>query len=373
MSQLIVHTHFSSKDALRLGVTEAGRIQLRPTAEQLQMLSADERAALAQFTSLDVDKDKPRTWYEVLDVTEPGWDGAVAGLRAEMAKDAEKKTERAAHIERERASYRTILAADRLYAPTLPLRSVQPEVSWNGSPNYSQDDPEAQSLWRQIKERSARERIEVIRAADAALSGYELVNGELAPQIRLVLDSREHPMTWEEHEKLAPRAYKFQEQFQAEKAAADKARLEAAQNLAREYVIAHVPDYVQAAEDGCDVRGVAVRHLEKTIESRSQWWRYDDEAIRDVEAHSCPNALAYATLKVAEAFAEDYRQEAIVESIETRIVRAQFRRADGEKTFRTMIELSIKTKADLPDVIDLYLYADAAPEPERYCDSEDDE
>jgi hypothetical protein len=383
MANLIVYTNLSAADALSAGSPIAGRLTVQPTTEQLQDLAADERVALQTYCGLDVDQNS-RRWDGVLDVTTIGWDGVVAGLRAEISARETERAKREHEIEAERAGYRVVLAAAVLYEPGLPLRRREIDGGRGLSPNYGRSDEETERLWSAVRAREASEREAIIRAADDALA-YDVVNGELAPPIQLVLGTRDNESR-DVHRQLAPRAWSFADRLADEIAATKAAAVEAAHALAREYVIAHVPDYVRAVEDGCDVRGVAVRHLESDLVKHAmtpettmlewseagppeanarRWWRYDDDAVGKVESHSCPNALAYGRLAVVDALAEEFRGSLLVESIETRIVRVKLH---GE--WRTCAELSAVTKPTLPDVVDLYLYADAAQVP---CDDDSDD
>lgn len=370
MANLIVHTQLNPSAALRRGITAAGRMSVRPSAEQLQQLGESDRLALAPYVSTDEPNQPPRSYHQILTVAEPGWEGVVAGLRTQIEKDAAEAAEREAHIERERASYRTMLAAERYFQPELPIRALRIDVPWNCSPNYSKSDPEAKKLWAEIEERRASERRAIIQAADAALE-YDVVSGELGPQIQLVLKSREYPETLEQHRKIAPRAYEFEDRLEREKQSHARFVRREAEGLAHRYVVVHVPEYVRAAEDGNDVRGVAVRHLRDRLEERLPFHNLPiprTEFPGAVEAHSCPNAHAYEILDRVTLLADREFRSELIANITTRIVRADISES-SHTTWRTFVELSLETHEGLPKLPDFYIYADTVDDVD---DDEDD-
>lgn len=297
MSQITVRTCLSVPNALAACSAEHGTIPVPLTAAQIEALSAEERALLAEFCSE----------RESLTVTGPGWPGIVAGLAAERERREAERAERAAKVEREKSSYRAMLAGP-IYEPGLPL--TERKFSWNSSPNYSKGDPEADDLWTRAREAREAERRQRVLDADVALGddpGAHLHLGaaDRRPEARWALDPKaaavaEARRFWDGHSHvslpaphldavLALRDARNADLDAAEKAK-DDAEKEALRAAARAYVLEHVPEYTRAASEGCDVRHRATEHVRGLLAAFGAVLSCSDEP------HPCPSARAYAKL-----------------------------------------------------------------------------
>lgn len=137
------------------------------------------------------------------------------------------------------------------------------------------------------EEEEARERERVAEAEqreDARLDaeGLDLVD---------TLDRRGEPTySWQGTYRRHPDALQRARAALTEREACQAARVERDKAVAREYVLAHVPEYSRAASEGCDVRHVASDHVRGYLATLGAIKTYSDDP------HKCPSAKAYAAL-----------------------------------------------------------------------------
>lgn len=244
MAKIQILTRIGAEHALAAGMTEHGEILVTPTAEEIGALTAEQRQALAPHVA--------GTMAKALSVTAPGWPGVLAGLERESADRREKEAENEQAIERERESYRQILASGRYYEPgSMPPKLVRHGVFWQLSPNYGKSDPEAIRLWKQIETAREEERRRMILEADAKLV-YDTQGRDLAGPIVAVLDaSRVYRGGAYVMDPEPPRALEFQERHRRELEAADRVAAEKAHAELRALITEHgTEDQVERFDAG---------------------------------------------------------------------------------------------------------------------------
>lgn len=147
-----------------------------------------------------------------------------------------------------------------------------------------QSHAQQQKVLAEREEKEARERAEAERQEDERLDAEGL---DLAD----TLDKRGGPLySWQGTYRRHPDALQRARAALAEREACQAARVERDKAVAREYVLAHVPEYSRAASEGCDVRHVASDHVREYLATLGAIETYSDDP------HKCPSAKAYAAL-----------------------------------------------------------------------------
>jgi hypothetical protein len=338
MEQLKIVCDVPKDVAARAGSSRYGTVTFAVEDAHLAELSADERAALCRFTSysplaIPQCKGSPLDWETVRDA-----------LRATLATDEERRSREKRENEerRERAvtkalakplgdwigrGSRDFVLHNGQYAET-GVREWEPELKdfpgWEGD-DAVKSDP-------RIKARRA----------------------ELEPAFR------ELHSAWEKR-------YAAWEAAVAEARAEVQARTERYARLCREYVIGHVDEYKRAACLGKKVNAVAERHATKALNERLlvvQQRRLPDVDRLPLhgseEEQPAPHQTAYEVYdEVSQALR--HFECPLIAGWSASIIR----RRNRSRT-RTCVQVEIRWVDD--EVSHLWVYADAAPPPDRFFD-----
>lgn len=200
MTQVQIQTKLEPRAAVALALTEHGYLLVTPTAEQLSALGAEERELLGDYVAPPHECDR-FAHYAVLFVLRPGWEGVTGALATRRAEAAKEAAEKAANVERERASYRRLIQmveTGQYFQPGTmpPAERDDLDVEWKNSPNYSAGDAEAKRLWEEFSRLRKAERSRLILGADEAL-GEDVdahIVGDLegvSPAVEALLKTRE--------------------------------------------------------------------------------------------------------------------------------------------------------------------------------------
>ena len=111
-----------------------------------------------------------------------------------------------------------------------------------------------------------------------------------------------------------------------------EARDEADNAQARAFVIAHVPEYRRAAEDGCDVRHRATEAVLAWLKERDAVETHGDDV------HTCPSAQAYAKLDEVKQLIHDVPGD-VLRNAEVMITRGDLANKLHEKRIRTCVRV----------------------------------
>lgn len=160
MAKLEVFTYVPAAVALAEGSTEFGTLTLPLTTEQIGMLDAREREALAEYCRSD---------SRCLHVKGMGWTGVRNAIRAEVDKAFIEEAKRADRIAQEVAHLNELIERlkqgryfDPDSMPPEPLRGLDVPYSHTGC-------PELDRLWHEFDNRRAEGKARCIENADAKL------------------------------------------------------------------------------------------------------------------------------------------------------------------------------------------------------------
>lgn len=219
MEQIIIHTYFHTADALKLGRNVAGDGEYKPTTEELAELSETERAELAEHCWTGTSYAGKRA----LVVTGDDWSAIVQSLQAEVAKKQQEHAERARVIENAAAPRRLLVAENGPYyvAGTMPPKKTEQFETLPYLPGFS--NSELNDLEQRVREQAEDERRRLIMEADAKLE-YDVVNGELAPPIKHVLDACRSLGNRFQYDPFPERAVSFRQRLEDESTKAQKER-----------------------------------------------------------------------------------------------------------------------------------------------------
>lgn len=138
---------------------------------------------------------------------------------------------------------------------------------------------EAQRSKRLREEKEEREKTEDERLENPDLDWASLVSRDGHPE-----------WAWANTLQRHPEALVRARAFRAARDAAEAEQIEHSKIAAKDYVLSHVPDYVRAAVEGCDVRHRATDHVLSLLADLGGFETFSDTP------HTCPSATAYAKL-----------------------------------------------------------------------------
>lgn len=298
MSQLKINVYLSSETALKNGHIEYGELSVAPTAEQLALLTDEQRAALAAYTY----------GSQRLHVPSPTWPGVLEGLSAAQEREAAKRAEREACVEGERAEYRRLLALPALYAPGLPLKEIRNVYP----PNYGRGDPEAERLHAEVAERRSAERREKILSADTALGdpARHVSDEGLSNEANAVLKAaqvwRDRNFVTDPVPPIATEALARLEALREARKQEEERRRESLECDARTWAAEHAtaalaaPEIQRAAREGRRVRNAITTAVEELLRDHVMHAIPEYASVVEVydiqDRDDVPSREAYATL-----------------------------------------------------------------------------